>query len=258
VILATQEVHVLSCLGRWLASELGWNVYQGDSPHLCVLTPLEIVETKLHHGWHGVGARVRDAAGRELVAYSTWIDYRAYGPYHLRDHPDCTDAELLACESETSDRLGQARAIIEHLKEHGHLDTETPLLVGGDWNCPSHLDWTDDTARTHRFRRALALPVSRMMQEAGLVDTFRVIHPNPVQHPGITWSPLYRGTSEEPVPWDRIDRLYVKSDRLDPIAARVLPIVFEAGVAEAQRAFPSDHGAVVIDLRWKPAPEPIG
>jgi len=35
-------------LGVWLAGELGWNQYQGESTHLCVLTPLKI-ETEFFH-----------------------------------------------------------------------------------------------------------------------------------------------------------------------------------------------------------------
>lgn len=238
-------------LGRWLASQLGWNVHQGESPHLCVLTRLEIVETEFHHAWHGVGARLRDEDGRELIAYSTWIDYRAYLPHHLRDHPECDDEALLACEHDDSRRVAQTRALVAHLQQRGHLDDSgTPLLVGGDWNCPSHLDWTDETARTFRFRRPIALPVSMAMHEQGFSDAFRMVHPNAVQHPGITWSPLDRGSIELPETSDRIDRLYVKSPHLHPVAASVLPTVFESGVAEAQRAFPSDHGAVIIDIRW--------
>ena len=46
-------------------------------------------------------------------------------------------------------------------------------------------------------RRALDLPVSQLVLDAGFQDTFRKIHPNPVQHPGITWSPMYRGSIQQ-------------------------------------------------------------
>jgi endonuclease/exonuclease/phosphatase family metal-dependent hydrolase len=243
-------------LGRWMASELGWNAHQAESPHLCVLTPYDIEETFFHEAWHAVGARLRDAEGRELIAYSIWIDYRAYTPYHLRDEPDVTDESLLLNETERSGRLKQAQAILAHLQDEEHCNAEIPLLVGGDWNCPSHLDWTEDTAKVYRFRRALDLPVSLAMQEAGLVDAFRAVHPEPVQAPGITWTPLFRGSEEEPGTADRIDRLYLHSQAgagmLTPIAAHTLPTVWEdAAIPQAKRTFPSDHGAVVIDFIWR-------
>ncbi|MGD2016747.1 MAG: endonuclease/exonuclease/phosphatase family protein [Planctomycetota bacterium] len=244
-------------LGAWMAGELGWRSWQGDSPHLCVLTPLEIEERYFHAAWHGVGARLVDGEGRRLDVYSTWIDYRAYLPYALRDDPTLDDAALLRCETEGSGRFEQATALLQHLEGTGRLDGSVPLLVGGDWNCPSHLDWTPDTARAFRFKRALDLPVSRSMQAAGFLDTFREVHPDPLRRPGFTWTPMVRGTVDEPTPLDRIDRLYRRPAaegelELVPVAARVLPDRHEpAEQPRTARAFPSDHGAVVIDLEWR-------
>jgi endonuclease/exonuclease/phosphatase family metal-dependent hydrolase len=249
-------------LGAWLASELGWNQYQGESAHLCILTPLEVETTFFHHAWHGVGAKVRDAKGREFLAWSIWIDYQAYITYALRENPAITDEALLDLERVGSNRLNQANAIIEHLRDTGQLKADIPLLVGGDWNCPSHLDWTVDTTRVYKRRRALPLPVSKAMETAGFTDTFRELYPNPVQHPGITWSPMFRfkGEGEDQVDqcFDRIDRLYLKNPAsskdgltLTPTSAHVLPLVWEdENMATIDREFPSDHGAVVIDLEW--------
>ena len=249
-------------LGEWLASELGWNQYQGESTHLCVLTPLELETTFFHHAWHGVGAKIRDAQGREFLAWSIWIDYQAYITYALRENPAIADEELLDLERIGSNRLNQANAIIKHLRDSGQLEADIPLLVGGDWNCPSHLDWTVDTTRVYKRRRALPLPVSLAMASAGFTDTFRELYPNPVQHPGITWSPMFRfkgeGEEQEDQCFDRIDRLYLKNPAspkdgltLSPTSARVLPLVWEdENMATIDREFPSDHGAVVIDLAW--------
>ena len=252
-------------LGEWLAGELGWNQHQAQSTHLCVLTPLELEATFFHHEWHGVGALLKDSQQRELLAWSIWIDYRAFVGYELRDNPDMSDELLLAAETERSNRLKQATAIIAHLRDAGQLDAKVPLLVGGDWNCPSHLDWTVDTARVYTHRRALPLPVSMAMHDAGFMDTFRVLHPDPVQYPGITWSPMFRGPRPgeigTPQSYERIDRLYLKNPAqngsgwsLRPVSTHVLPMPWEDdSIPVRQRAFPSDHGAVVVDLEWVPA-----
>lgn len=243
-------------LGAWLAAELGCNQWQGESTHLCVLTRLPIEARRFHAAWHGVGAELTYDENRSLLVYSTWIDYRKYVPYHLRDHPEATDAELLALEALKSSRLLQTKALLEHLRATEATAGAMPLLVGGDWNCPSHLDWTEDTARVFRHRRALALPVSRAMQTAGFTDTFRAVHPNPVQAPGITWTPMSRGTVERPTPADRIDRLYSLPPQrgwsLQPTAAHVLPLRLEDNaIAQKDRQFPSDHGALVVDFVWR-------
>lgn len=248
-------------LGRWIAAELGWNQHQGSSDHLCVLTPHTIEATFHHHDWHGVGARIRDDAGRSFVAFSIWIDWQAYITYALRDDPAVSDADLLLNETKRSGRLNQAEGLLASLREQGHMDAAVPLLVGGDWNCPSHLDWTAEASKVFRFRRPLPLPVSTRMHDAGFADAFRIVHADPVQRPGITWSPLYLGTAEIPETADRIDRLYIRSGPgaavVTPVLADVLPRRPEdPSLPQADRVFPSDHGAVVIDLSWQTQPPP--
>jgi exonuclease III len=252
-------------LGAWLAGELGWNQYQGESTHLCVLTPLEIDTEYFHDKWHGVGARLKDAQQREFIAWSIWLDYRAFIGYEIRDNPTMDDTQLRAAETERSNRLKEVEALLAHIKDEGHLSVDIPLLVGGDWNCPSHLDWTLDTERVFKHRRHLPLPVSKAMIDHGFEDTYRTVHPNPVQHPGITWSPMYRGPQPGETgtaqSFDRIDRLYIKNPdkgsgwTLRPVSGYVLPHVWEDDViSREERQFPSDHGAVVIDLMWVKKP----
>lgn len=247
-------------LGRWIAAEFGWHAHQAESPHLCVLSPRPLAATFLHDPWHGVGARIEDETGRAFVAWSIWLDYRAYVTYALRDDPSITDEALLALESETSDRLREVTALLTDVEAVSKDDPAVPTLVGGDFNCPSHLDWTVDTARMYRHRRDLDLPVSGAMSAAGFRDAFRAVHADPVQHPGITWSPMFREKADGTVQaFDRIDRLYVRNPRegewsLDPVAAAVLPDGWEdERIPVRSRVFPSDHAAVVIDFEWRRA-----
>ena len=96
------------------------------------------------------------------------------------------------------------------------------------------------------------------MQEAGYADTFRVVYPSPVQHPGLTWSPLWRKNEGRAPCFERIDRLYLKNPTqpiggwvLQPVAAKVLPEVWEnENIPVAKRNFPSDHGALLVSLEW--------
>ena len=60
-------------LGAWLAGELGWSQFQGDSAHLCVLTPYDIETTFFHHEWHGVGAKLKDPQGRSFVGHRACV-----------------------------------------------------------------------------------------------------------------------------------------------------------------------------------------
>ena len=236
-------------LGLWLASQLKWKAHQGDSPHLCILTKHEIRETYTHEPWHGIGAKIATPHG-DILAWSCWIDYRNYLPYHLAEHPEATVAELLDCERKHSGREKQTLALIERLRALEHFDSPLPLLVGGDWNSPSHLDYGESTKHLHGGR-ILAIPTSLAFEKAGFIDTFRVVHPDPIKHPGITWTPLFRTDKEtgKPRPLDRIDRLYLKSTSLRPTKAITYPKVLEEeSIPKAKRIFPSDHSAVSITL----------
>ncbi|MBC23127.1 MAG: hypothetical protein CMJ32_04330 [Phycisphaerae bacterium] len=245
-------------LGKWLSQQLGWSYWQSESPHLCILSPMKIDQEFFHHKWHGLGAKLTDAKGRSCLAWSIWLDYRSYITGNLRDTPGISDEELLAAEDVRSNRLQQVKALLQAIKDQGQLEADIPLLVGGDFNTPSHLDWTIDTSRVYKNRRALPLPVSIQMHEAGFSDAYRTVHPNPVQRPGITWSPMYRTSGGKDQGFERIDRVYLKNPggdanrwRLDPIRAFVLPQEWEdETIPILKRDFPSDHGAVVVDFRW--------
>lgn len=237
-------------LGPWLAGQLGWHAHQGIGTSTCVLTKFPIVATFSDPGWNATGARIK-APGLEFIAWSCWIDYRCYLPDYWRANPAASAAELLACETTRSDRAKQTDALIARLKKLRQLNGPLPLLVGGDWNCPSHLDYGPDTRRLHR-NLTLPLPSSLAFERAGFADTFRVVHPSALKTPGVTWSPLYRTEpkTHKPLPMDRIDRLYLRASHLKPVSATVLPQQLEsAAIRRTQRQFPSDHGAVLTVLR---------
>ena len=244
-------------LGKWVAGQLGWNQFQDKSTHLSIVTRFPMKKTFFHSVWHGVGARLDTGNGKELIAYSIWIDYRSGVGGYLKGNPQATNTDILACETKHSDRLKQAKAILAHLKKEGHLDSKLPLLVGGDWNCPSHFDWTKETAKAMPWRRNLPLPVSLAMKKQGFLDAYRYVYPDPVKHPGNTWSPLFRtDKSGNALPLNRIDRLYIKKaesgETYVPVSAKVLPEKLEDNaVPTRKRKFPSDHSALLIELEWK-------
>ena len=241
--------------GPWAAKELGWHSYQGNSPHLCIVSRFPIKKTFIQAPWHAVGAELTDNKGRTLHVFSTWIDYRSGVASYLRKNPSASDEDILSCETKRSSRLKQANNILSYLEKQSLHKLTTPLLVGGDWNCPSHLDWTTATAKAFPHRRPLPLPVSLAMHKAGYSDTYRKVHPDPVKYPGNTWSPLFRTHEGKPLPMNRIDRLYYKSNRPQPLLKPVRAIVYpekleDDAVPTRQRKFPSDHAAVLIEFEW--------
>jgi endonuclease/exonuclease/phosphatase family metal-dependent hydrolase len=128
----------------------------------------------------------------------------------------------------------------------------TPVFLTGDFNAPSDLDWTNATASSHGGVGYVAFPASIACRNAGLIDSFRAIYPNPASHPGNTWSPLH-ATGE---PQDRIDYVYYKGSGATPVDTGTyttgVEVTLGAWGADTSPAnnntWPSDHAAVITDF----------
>ena len=86
-------------------------------------------------------------------------------------------------------------------------DTEKDeeIILVGDFNEPSHLDWTLEAANQGlNFGFEVNWPISSNLELIGMVDTYREIFPNPIQYPGYTWTPVQSSNEVH----DRIDFIY--------------------------------------------------
>jgi len=174
-----------------------------------------------------------------------------YGPYAVRDGQSAED--VLALERST--RLPEIEAHIAALSPLAAGGV--PVFAGGDFNAPSHLDWTAAmVAARPQVRFALEWPVSKALADAGFRDSYREAHPDPAAKVGITWTPGY------PVPHidaneavDRIDQIHA----LGNSTTSASQIVGEAGGADVDigiAPWPSDHRGVVSTFMVVPGPAP--
>jgi endonuclease/exonuclease/phosphatase family metal-dependent hydrolase len=157
---------------------------------------------------------------------------------------------------ERSLRLPEIRPYIRSL---GPLARRgVPAFLTGDFNSPSHLDWTEAVAlaRPQRVPYPLAWPVSRALARAGFRDSYRQAHPDPVATPGYTWTP---GT---PAPrirrretLDRIDWV-MAAGPARTLAARLVGETGGPDVEVGVSPFGSDHRAVASTFSVTPAPAP--
>lgn len=132
---------------------------------------------------------------------------------------------------------------------------EIPMVVIGDFNEASHLDWVEPAKHLH-CGQICGWNSSLLMSEWGFTDAYRKLHPNPVENPGITWSIAVKfgDGSELPItvkePQDRIDYVYYAGSKLTPRKAQLLP---ETGVNKPKpehflNEWPSDHWALIMDF----------
>jgi hypothetical protein len=141
----------------------------------------------------------------------------------------------------------------------GLVEEGYPVLFTGDFNTPSHLDWTVEAAEAiPHIRYPVEWPVTQALETAGFVDTFRAAHPDPVEVVGMTWTPGYPVPRplEEGEVVDRIDYVFAAG----AVAVLDSQIVGEAGgpdVGIGVEPYPSDHRGVVSTVRVTPAAPPL-
>ena len=192
-------------------------------------------------GAEGRYALIEVRPGQVVAFFNIHLDYVKYGP-KLLDNGASVD-EVLASEDEV-----RTSVLDEPLRLMGDLIGQGyPVFFTGDHNEPSSLDWTEATAAARPdVDEAIAWPVSEAILGLGFRDTYRDIHPNPVEAPGIT----HEGAG------DRIDYLYAAG----PSATLDSRLVGEKGDSGVELGFDpwsSDHRAVVSTFNVTPVPMPI-
>ncbi|UNI23805.1 hypothetical protein JDV02_009602 [Purpureocillium takamizusanense] len=226
--------------GIRLANALGWHVWQGKSAAIIARYPIAQVYQAT-----GVSGAVRlelDGNKREVIVWNAHLADKPYGPYSL-----CFDrlapVEVLRHEEE-SGREAQMRDILYKMRPHLGNAKKVPVILTGDFNAPSHLDYTDATRWRHCNAGRMEWPTSVQAAKAGLADSFREIHSDPLQVPGNTWSPIYRSNDGRHEPEDRIDFIHHKG-LLRPIVAEVdVWGTHRFEPHHADNEWPSDHAAV--------------
>ena len=182
-----------------------------------------------------------------------------YGPYLIKEGVQQSKVFL----NEKKVRLKQAK---QYINELSVLATyHIPVFLTGDFNSPSHLDWTEVTLHKQRNHRYLMnWPVTHYAAQQGFVDSYRAFVPNPYAHPGYTWPakrPKVTQTTDNFNPTDndlsdRVDFIFASG----PIKVTDSQVIGESNqkdVAVQLSPWPSDHRAVVSRFKVRPSVYPI-
>lgn len=199
-------------------------------------------------------AAVVQTRGGDVLAWSVHLAPWDYGPYRSEELPG-NAAEVFDQPGERK-RTAEAQQILSETQRLKAELGDIPVIVAGDFNVPTGLDWTG------AHRPQLQWPATQAFLDAGFTDAFRASHPDPATAPGLSWSQIETLETE---PRDRIDFIYVlgmevvTADHLggaadDSDAPADLGFTEYGGTARhipdhRGNAFPSDHLAVRATLR---------
>ncbi|MBI2253044.1 MAG: endonuclease/exonuclease/phosphatase family protein [Proteobacteria bacterium] len=236
---------------REIADALGWP-YAATNRNVISRYPLFAPPTAISPDGNDLNYLFAEITPGKFVAVAdVHLPSDPYGPYALRDGKSAE--EVMKLEEET--RLPAITAYIEPLKKLA--DAGVPVVVLGDFNSPSHLDWTAAmVGKRMQITAAMAWPAAKALADAGFTDAYRAVHPDPVTKPGITWSYGYPFPHlDENEALDRIDLIQVAGPA-KTIAAEIAgdPKMPDTDIPVSP--WPSDHRAVVATLDVTPGAAP--
>lgn len=198
---------------------------------------------------------VEGAPGKVFAVINVHPTSRVYGPNRLARGASVSWVVRRECRTRLHELLPSLRAA-ESLAQQG-----IPVILLGDFNAPSHRDWTDEAVglREH-LTASVPWPTSLATEGVGLVDVYRRHFPDVRAHPGLTW-PAARPHVEGYNPHlhsrsaDRIDLMFVS----DGVASSSIQVMGEVGSEYSDLSvepWPTDHRALVAELTLTPATPP--
>lgn len=202
-----------------IAASLGFYYDEGTS----TLSRYPI--TAVQGSGYGQAVTISLPSGKDVYVFNCHLTAYPYGPYELPDIEAALQAELQTQWADLQPIL---------LNMSSYVATGKPCFLTGDFNVASHLDYAN-----------VPWKCSWECARAGLVDSYRYVHPGnrtyppsfDFNEPGITWTPK---PEQEPYDvFDRIDFVYSCGNNVVCTASD------ELDSRNSVNPWPSDHRAVV-------------
>ena len=230
-----------------IAQALGYHVYEQRTENEALWANAIISRFPVKRTTPNDLGVVLDAGGIEIAHMNVHLTDYPYQPYQALEIP-YDEAPFLYSEEGLVDAARAARGsaidlLMADLDTVGKVDV---VFVTGDFNEPSHRDWTSRAAAIGRHPLAVRFPSALRIEEAGFIDTYRNFFRDEIAAPGLTWTP----TTAADDPLDH-------HDRIDYVFVRASEVTIESSVVVGEESeesdigispWPSDHRAVVTTV----------
>lgn len=149
-----------------------------------------------HFDDHGTIYRLNTILdGKEYAVYTAHLDYLNDTYYEVRGYDGNSWKQMVAPLTDVNEilrrnALSQRDEAIDSflIDSRRQLERGATVIIGGDFNEPSYLDWTEATADSADHHGVVMdWPATKRLGEAGFNDAYRVLFPDPVTHPGYTY-----------------------------------------------------------------------
>lgn len=227
---------------------------------------------------HGSIYKLRSEVGGHKVAiYTAHLDYLNCAYYNVRGYDGSTWQEIALPTSVeevlkvnvASQRDDAIKQFIREAKKD--LAQGYSVIIGGDFNEPSHLDWIE--ANKHQYdHNGWVIPwtVTTLLDKDGFIDSYRKLYPNPLTHPGFTYPSDNLLKEPGKLTWapkaderDRIDFIFYQGKGIEAQKAVIFgpreSIVRNQRIKETSKdsfltpmgVWPTDHKGLLVTFKVK-------
>ncbi len=229
-ILFMQETY---CCGMDIAKKADYPFSWRGSSNLSIHSKYAIIDTIKIFKPFNSHAVIIDVEGKKILCVNLWLHYL---PDYFQDIKELSPDSIIIGEGAT--RLKEITAILESVDSLEKI-LNMPIIIGGDFNSGSHLDWVESTKDAH-YGKVIEWPVSKLMSDRGFTDSFREANPDPTKTLDGTWGFLF-----DCIISDRIDFIYYKGENLKAKYSRIIKDNPKDGF------FNSDHRAILTQFDIK-------
>lgn len=223
-----------------IANALGF-YYHGFDSDLAIISRYPIAEVLSE------GVRLKVSPTQDAYLFNVHLSAYPYQPYDIRDGKLTTEAQAITAAQ--SARGAEVTSLLNATSLP--LATGLPVFLTGDFNEPSHLDWTQAAASAGlHFGKKVDWPASHRVVNAGFADAFRELRPDVINDRGNTWTPGSPApTQAANEVYDRIDFVYHAGAGVTPQSATIYG--YDANDPDTDvgiQPYPSDHRSVVVQF----------
>ena len=220
-------------IGLDVASSLDYCYYGSEDASTAFLSKYEIeVISDDYSRIHFDDEKIMNFFNVHFTAYP-------YQPYEIRDGNISTVWEIEHQAEET--RRDELDALLIEISD---VIKDEEIVLVGDFNEPSHFDWTFGAAEQGlNFGLEVNWPISSTLHSIGLIDAYREQHPDEIESPGYTWTPIQSDNEVH----DRIDFIYYSGQMELQDISLVGPDYLSDIVIDY---YESDHRAVFAKFRF--------
>ncbi|KJH52188.1 hypothetical protein DICVIV_01653 [Dictyocaulus viviparus] len=133
-----------------------------------------------------IGVRIALGSGHLISFWSVHLDYKSFGPYAANNKMVTSLDQILTGENPKEGAGEDEYVNFEANPQMQHWLSKSemiPVILAGDFNSPSHIDWTEETIDKHG-NWAVEWPATKILDNMGFIDSFRAVHPNISSVPG--------------------------------------------------------------------------